>query len=336
MDSSSVREVLKQPILVVGCGSIGKRHINNLMTLGAQDIIVCDEKGYDYINEQLCNSIDAVTATGSIDEASKFSPIAALICTPTSEHLTDFYKVAVRVPNVFIEKPVWDGVTHYEGDVTVLADLRTLVACNFRFTPGLKKVKELIDSGAIGKVLSVRAQFGQYLPDQRENYQQSYAAHKSMGGGVILDRIHEFDYLTWLLGPIAEVKAFSGHLSSLEIDTEDVAEIICRFESGAIGSIHLDYMRCGYLCRCEMVGENGHLEWQYHREYIPHDATTYEHVYCFDGRKRVAEEVYVQTPNDMYLAELQHFLRICAGEEESCNTVSDAYRLLEVVLRCKQ
>lgn len=206
--------------------------------------------------------------------------------------------------------------------------LKTLVACNFRFTPGLKKVKELIDSGAIGKVLSVRAQFGQYLPDQRENYQQSYAAHKSMGGGVILDRIHEFDYLSWLIGPISDVKAFSGHLSSLEIDTEDVAEIICRFEGGAIGLIGLDYITRDYQCFCKIKGERGRIEWGADPQGVIMwrvGAESPRH-WCWQDWQK----------NDMYVEEMKHFLRVCAGEEESCNTVADAYKLLEVVLRCKQ
>ena len=324
MDSSSVREVLKQPILVVGCGSIGKRHIRNLLELGALNVQAVDprmEKAFRDKDE--CSHL--VYCHHSLEEAFKYlSPIAALICTPTSQHFDDMLTCFMEgVPNVFVEKPVSDAI-EFEGK---RIPAKTLVACNFRFTPGLRKVKELIDSGAIGKVLSVRAQFGQYLPDQRENYQQSYAAHKSMGGGVILDRIHEFDYLTWLLGPISDVKAFSGHLSNLEIDTEDVAEIICRFEGGAIGNIHLDYIRRDYTCNADFIGEKGEIKWD-----------------CYPGLNTVRyggdggwEHLSFPTPiNDMYLAELEHFLRVCAGEEESCNTVSDAYRLLGVVLKCKQ
>jgi predicted dehydrogenase len=79
-----------------------------------------------------------------------------------------------------------------------------------RFHPGIARLKELLNKDVIGKAVSARLQVGHYLPDwhPEEDYRQSYSAIKSMGGGVILDSIHELDYIRWLIGEINEVFAF--------------------------------------------------------------------------------------------------------------------------------
>ena len=131
----------------------------------------------------------------------------------------------------------------------------------------MREVKRLVAEGVAGRLVSIRAQFGQYLPDWHpwEDYRRGYSARRDMGGGVVLDRVHELDYVRWLMGNVTEVCALSGKLSSLEIDSEDTAEILLRFESGAFGSVHLDYVRRDRDCRLEIVGEEGTLEWSYQR-----------------------------------------------------------------------
>src|SRR6185295_11630253 len=90
-----------------------------------------------------------------------------------------------------------------------------------------------------------------------------YSARRELGGGVLLDRIHELDYLCWLLGDATAVTALIGHLSHLEIDTEDTVEILLRFASGAFGSVHVDYVRRAYDCALEIVGDEGTIQWRY-------------------------------------------------------------------------
>jgi predicted dehydrogenase len=324
--SDAVRAVLEKPILVLGCGSIGRRHIKNLLVLGAKDVHSFDTWGYP--------DFDQITGHGSLTEALAVHPIAAIICTPTrshTEHIDDCLKHGIA--NIFVEKPLFDGWwQETRFDWPAIDKANTFVACNFRFTPGLQRVKQLIDDGAIGKVVSARAQFGQYLPDMRPgvDHKKIYAANKSMGGGCLLDGIHEFDYLSWLLGPIAEAKAFTARLTDVTVDTEDVAEVILRFESGALGSVHEDYVRRGYNRFLEVIGELGRITWDFQKDggwTVGVDAPYQVGGYMSPYRR---DQV-----NDMYLAQMQHFLRVCAGEEKSMNTVADAYRLLETILNAK-
>ena len=107
------------------------------------------------------------------------------------------------------------------------------VGYQFRFHPGLRLAKQLLDEDRIGKLLSIRAEFGYYLPywHPKEDYRNLYTIRL----GIILDASHEIDYVRWLAGSeVSEVSCFAGHLSSLETESEDTAEINLRFENNII------------------------------------------------------------------------------------------------------
>jgi predicted dehydrogenase len=128
---------------------------------------------------------------------------------------------------------------------------------------GLQKVKELLQSNSVGKIISVNAQVGQYLPDWRphEDYSKGMSAKKETGGGVMLDLVHEFDYLYWLLGNVKTVASFNKNSGALHIETEDVAEVLLQFENGIIGTIHLDYLQKKLIRNCLFTGSEGSIYW---------------------------------------------------------------------------
>lgn len=314
--------------LVIGCGSIGKRHLRNLQRLGVKDIAAVDvhEGRLEEVRKKL-----GVHVFDDLDTALCSGVKTALICTPTSLHIPHALAAARAGCHLFIEKPL----SHSLEDVDELVEeverhgLVTLVGCNFRFHPGLQQTKTLLEEGAIGPVVSARAEFGQYLPDWHpwEDYRCGYSAQRGLGGGVILDRIHEFDYVRWLLGEVTEVYCMADHLSGLEIDTEDIAEVIMRFTTGVVASIHLDYVRRTYKCELEVVGEEGTIRWSFqHRS-----------VSWYVASKKVWHRMqwpHYET-NDMYLAEIKHFFAALAGQEDSIQDVRDAKRVLEIALAAK-
>src|SRR5205807_10567443 len=106
-----------------------------------------------------------------------------------------------------------------------------IVGCNLRVLASLVLVERLVEEVRIGRTLAARAHCGYYLPFWRpgRDYREGYGARQATCGGIILDSIHEFDYLTWLLGWPREVFAYAGRVSSLEIDTEDNADVLLRF-----------------------------------------------------------------------------------------------------------
>ncbi len=316
--------------LVTGCGSIGKRHIGNLIALGEEDIRAFDIRADRREEVKSLFGIEVLDDWAAVWNA---CPDAAVITAPTSMHVSLARQAADHGCHLFIEKPLShspDGVDDLLAAVRERG-LVTLVGCNMRFHPGLARVKEMIDEGAVGRILAMRVEFGQYLPDwhPQEDYRRGYSARAELGGGVILDAIHEIDYLRWMLGEIEAVACVAGKLSDLDINTEDTAAILFRCSSGAIGEVHLDYVQRTYSRTCHVIGQEGAIRW----DYLTGDVTRS----CGGGTDR---EVYHNPPgwepNQMYLDELRHFLKCLDGEEEPCLDVSEAARVLEGALAAKE
>jgi len=273
-------------------------------------------------------SPSGVTDHQRLEAALASQPDIAFITNPTTLHMETAIPCARAGCDLFIEKPIsdsLDGLDELE-DIVEEKNLVTYVGCNLRFTPVLKQVREWVGAGQVGKVLSFRADVGSYLPDWRpdQDYRKSYSASREMGGGAVLDLIHEFDYVYWLLGDVTEVAGRSDQVSSLEISSEDVMEAILRTEDGAIGSIHLDYVRRIPQRIFEIVGEDGVIR-----------ADLNEH----EARLRRPDEEVVERfeydRDDVYRAQLEYFLTRVRNQETCHNDVAEAKRILEIALEAR-
>ena len=294
--------------LVVGCGSIGKRHIRNLKALKAGNIIA-----QDISPEQLSEVKQkyGVEVYENVDDALSQKPDIVFICTPTSLHIAPALAAARRGCHLFIEKPISHSLEGVNELIEIVSQkgLVTLVGCNMRFHPAIILMKELLDKESIGKVICARLQSGEYLPGRHpwEDYRQGYGANEDLGGGVILDSIHEIDYITWYLGDVSQVFCFSGKLSSLEIDTEDTAEILLQFRSGAIAEVHVDYIQRSYGRSCQVIGEEGTILWDINERQVElYSAET--------GEWKTFPQAVDYDMNEMYIEELKHFLQCIEGK----------------------
>jgi predicted dehydrogenase len=315
--------------LVIGCGSIGRRHIGNLMALDAGEILAFDAR--DDRRREI-ESQFAVQAVNSLQDAWAQNPSVALITTPTSMHVPLAIEAAQRGCHLFVEKPLSDSLDGVDDllDNVMNRHLVTLVGCNMRFHPGVIKVKELVDTGAIGRIVSARVEVGQYLPDWHpsEDYRLGYSSSKDLGGGVILDAIHELDYIRWLLGQVDAVACFAGKLSHLEINTEDTAAVLLRFTSGVIGELHMDYVQRAYSRTCQIIGEQGTVRW----DYMTGEVRWYS---AITREWRVFANPPGWESNGMYVAELRHFLACLAGNDKSLVDVFEGALVLRLALAIK-
>lgn len=316
------------PLAVIGCGSIGQRHMANLQALGTADILAFDPQA---ARREAAARLGA-KALESLDAVWERRPAVCLITTPTALHLPVALAAAQHGCHLFIEKPLSharDGVDRLIGAVQ-RRGLVTLVGCNLRFHPGLRTVKRLLQDGAVGRVIAARVEVGQYLPDWHpaEDYRENYSARRDLGGGVILDAIHEIDYVRWLIGEVADVACLAGRLSALEIDTEDTAALILRFDQGAIGEVHLDYVQRAYRRTCQVIGEEGTIHW----DYTAGEVRWYS---ARDREWRVFSNPAGWQPNQMYVDEMSHFLGCIVGEERSELDVPEAAKVLGIALAAK-
>jgi predicted dehydrogenase len=248
-------------ILLVGLGSIGARHLRNLLHLGYKQVSVISRAGVlpeEFSFLPVYQTISDALASSSFD--------AAFICTPTSFHVASVEALLeAKIPNIYIEKPVshsFDGIDKLLA-LAASGKNNIVVGYDLHFDPGIQKVKQLLAENVIGKVVSVNAQVGQYLPGWRpnEDYRLGMSANKETGGGVMLDLIHEFDYLLWLIGPVETVTCQYTNSGALEIETEDVADVLLRFSNGATGTIHLDYLQQKLVRNCIITGYDGTITW---------------------------------------------------------------------------
>ena len=190
-------------------------------------------------------------------------------------------------------------------------------------------VKKILDREEVGKILSARAEFGQYLPDWRpwQDYRRSYTAKKKLGGGIILDGSHELDYIRWLLGEVEEVSCVAGKVSRLKVDVEDTAEITLKLGSGAIVGIHLDFVRHDYTRNCELIGDRGSIVWSYDDRLVK--------VYSARDKRwrtfRVGGD-----PNEMYFQEMKHFIRCVQGKEKPLVSGEEGKKTLEIALAARR
>ena len=294
---------MQENFLIVGCGSIGKRHIGNLKKIGVKNIIACDLRK-DRLKE--VKSEFGVKSLNNLEEAWNCNPTVAFVTTPTSLHIPIAIEAAERGCHLFIEKPLSDTFETVDTllEIVKRKNLVTIVGCNMRFHPGLRKVKELIDQNIIGTIVAARIEAGQYLPDWHplEDYRKNYSARIDLGGGVILDAIHELDYARWFLGDVEAVACFAAKKSHLEIETEDTAAILLRFKNGVIGEIHLDYVQRIYSRSCQIIGDEGTIRWDYSEGIVRSYTSTTDTWQKFDNPRN-------WTPNQMYVDELRHFLR---------------------------
>jgi len=315
-------------ILVVGCGSIGSRHISNLKSFFPGPVEACDldTERLSFINEKYGAKVYT-----DLREALEQKFDAVIISTPPSSHIPIALTSIEHDTHLFIEKPLsntLDGIKELL-EKGKKSDKVIFVGYNFRFHPGIRLVKDKVDSGEIGKILSATAEFGQYLPDWRpwQDYRKSYTAGKNLGGGIILDGSHEIDYIRWFLGEVKEVTCFAAKISSLDVETEDVAKILLKFKSGAIAGIHLDFVQRGYTRTCKLIGEEGTIEWSFLGQSVK--------VYSKDARKWQTLNINVEL-NDMYINEMKHFIRCIRGEEKPMINGEEGRKTLEVALAAKK
>ncbi len=309
-------------LLVVGAGSIGTRHAGNAKALGVAEIGVTDP---DQARREQLGAAIGGRAFASLDAALGWQPAAAVICTPPASHIAIAQRCADAGCDLLIEKPLAakdDGIAHL-GATIAARGTRAAVAYQLRFHPAVKRMRELVTSGAIGRLLAVQAEYGQYLPAWRptRDYRDTYTAHAAQGGGILLDGSHEIDYLRWIAGEMAAVFASASRLSDLEIDVEDTAALVIRFKAGMLGEVHLDCVQRGYSRRCALIGSEATVRW---------DSATGLRITGKDGVAH--DEPLIPSPNDPYLDEMKAFL----NGAPTLATIADGARVLAVIAAARQ
>ena len=291
-------------LAVLGLGSAGRRHAENAPSVGTRGLRLRSAcPGQCKSAEEAIEAADAV-----------------VVASPSSLHAEQALAALAAGKPTLVEKPLASTVEDAERVADAARDGVCGVAMNLRFHRGILGLRELLPE--LGAVRFVRSSFGYDLRLWRPgtDYRESYSARAALGGGILLDAIHELDYLLWLLGPVASVSAELDRVSDLEIDVEDTALLSLRFESGVLGAVDLNFVEPAYRRQCVIVGSEAVASWDWAAGTI--------------SVRRGDEERSVDVAydvNDTYRAVLENFL---AGNPRTpAEDALEALRLVDAARR---
>lgn len=287
----------------VGLGSIGKRHLKNLVAVCAERGISIAVDALRHAPTPLAEDIASLIRAEYYNTAELPHYDLIFICNPSQSHYKTLCALNDKADHFFIEKPVFTRPLSDEELRPFADEKKYYVACPLRHTKTFAALKDFVSTHP---VYSVRSICSSYLPDWRPgvDYRKLYSASKE-SGGVALDLIHEFDYLFALFGFPEESKLMARHVSDLELESCDVVSFVAAYPDKTV-ELHLDYFgRPSQRC-CEIFTEDGRVR--------------------FDYLNAVEER------NEGYMREMRSFLDFAIGGSQNINSVLFSNDVLRQVL----
>lgn len=305
-------------IAFVGLGSIATRHLKNvavfLSNRGDTYSIDLYRSQMRPLPEELQSLVSEVYLFADEIPAERQYDVV-FVTNPTSMHYETLEKFCKNTKSFFIEKPVFDSTSVDESIFEKLRGIMCYVACPLHYNAVLQYVRKHVNPK---DVICARAMSSSYLPDWRpgQDYRKTYSAHKDMGGGVSIDLIHEWDYLTWLFGMPSECHQLIATVSSLEIDSDDLAVYIGRNERVTF-ELHLDYFG---------------RQRQRTLDLFTHDDTIHcDLIVGTVNNLKSGESISLENDRNSYqLKEIAHFFDIINHKIDNDSTPEHAYNVLKI------
>lgn len=310
-------------ILIIGSGSVGKRHAKNLKELGCK--ISCMDPRADRC-EDLKNEVPLVswyTDLNDIPEEVNFNGV--IIASPTAFHKEHtLWGIKSKIP-VLLEKPA--AMTAEEAYQIREAASEHIVPIvlgySWRWWPPLQEVRKLIASNTIGSLRHVQFHMSAHLADWHpwEPYQSFFMSKKALGGGALLDESHWIDLMIWFLGNPDKITGHVSKISDLEIETDDNVDIICSYKDVNV-TIHLDLYGRPHEKFIRFVGENGTLLWSANPNRIS---------ICKDADQHWETHDFNNERNDMFIGVAKEFMSVLNGGSPQTCTFDDGVKVMELI-----
>ncbi len=310
-------------ILFFGLGSIGIRHAKLIKQLYPSYELFA----YRTWNGQLNNQeLSYITSFNDLQKAYSIKPDVVFITNPTSFHVKTAILAANNNCHLFIEKPLSNSKEGIEELISIVnkKKLISLIGCNMRFHPIILKIKNMLLNKNYGRILNFYVRCGSYLPNWRpqQDYSKSYSARKELGGGVMLDLIHEIDYSQWLFGDFIQINGRRSKLSNLKIETEDFAEMLITTDRNIYGYIQLDYFSIRPERIITIVFENAIIKGDLINNSL----------YIYFNGKEIIEKVNIDR-NYTYKQQLKYFFDCIDKGIKTFNSIEEGYKVLKYVLK---
>ena len=305
-------------IAFAGLGSIATRHLKNVAAfLSNRGDSYCIDLYRSQMRplpeEQVSLVAEVYLYADEIPADRQYDVV--FVTNPTSMHYETLEKFCKNTKSFFIEKPVFDSTCVDESIFEKLNGIKSYVACPLRYNAVLQYVRENVNPK---DGIAARAISSSYLPDWRpgQDYRKTYSAHRELGGGVGIDLIHEWDYLTWLFGFPQECQSIQSKISDLEIDSDDIAIYIAK-NSNMTMELHLDYFGRSTVRTLDLFTKEDTI----HCDLI---AGTVD--YLRSGEKKTFEN----ERNAFQMREIAHFFDIIDCKTNNDSTPEHAYNVLKL------
>jgi predicted dehydrogenase len=308
--------------LVVGLGSIAKRHINNLTKLYPEITVICVSASGRSIET---DEVNAFVTTDSLESLDLDAFDIAIVASPAPFHLTHARPlVSANIP-VLIEKPLCSYLSELHYPIFFKPEAKIGVGYNLRFMPSAQRVKQILNEGLLGQISTVFSEVGQYLPDWRPNsdYRTGVSAQRKLGGGALLELSHELDYLNWMFGGFTQVLGKMRTSKQLEIDVEDSVDALLINDESVLFHLHLDFLQKKPSRSLKIIGQNGTLIWDLIANQV-----------VVTDSKQVSQIMFSDPGydrNEMYLEQLRAFAGFTKGSEHFGSTIKSAFDVMKLV-----
>lgn len=301
-------------VLIVGLGSIARKHINALKRI---------EKSVEIFalrSSNLSPKVDDIIDIYDLNEVYRHNFDFVILSNPTGLHYEYLKQLkGLKLP-LFIEKPLFDKVDNKKKILVanILKDnIPTYVACNLRFLDCINKIKDLIKTERVNEV---NVYCGSYLPDWRPNvdFRKVYSANIDMGGGVHIDLIHELDYIFWLFGEPIYTRSTFTNQSSLNISSYDYANYLWLYEKSAVNIVLNYYRRDPKRC-LEIICDSG----TFYVDLLQNNISFNDKV-IYESKQQMSETYYTQ---------MRFFIEKVIHKNDKFNSIDQAYKILELCLK---
>jgi len=334
-------------ILIWGLGSIGQRHLRNLSKINSKIKFFAVRKKFTtpvLSNFNIPQKGDLkkkynITYLSNVDDLDKFkiSIDAAFICTPSKLHIDQAIKLIKKNINIFVEKPLGANLKNIKSLKLLIKrkkKLKNMMGFQMKFNPIILKLKSIIQKKTLGSIYSIDISHGEHIGDFHpyENYKNSYAAKKTLGGGVLLTQIHELDYLCFIFEnyKLRILNSISYKISDLNIDVDDlfIGNLLLKNKKNKI----LCNVRSNYFERpksriIKIIGSKGKIEADLNKQIIIHSIG-----------KRVIIKKFNYKRNEIFLKEAKYFLS-CIKKNKSirkCYNIQNGIKSLELAINLKK
>ncbi len=316
-----------QSALVVGYGSIGRRHTRVLRELGVRDIRLVEP--VEERRRAAAEEVGVTVSHAAFEEGLAARPDTVFLCSPTADHVPQAMAALQAGCHVFTEKPLsvsTEGLDELE-ELAERTGLKVMVGQCYRFHNGCLRLKQWLDGGRIGRLLCVRSIFGEYIPEAIPDYRTRYVSRYS--GAYEL--MHAVDLAVWYAGTRPSlVLGLDRKVGDAEMESPDLVEMIVEFEGGRTASVHMDFFQRARHITVELFGTEGTARLEFGR-WDRCTASLYE----ASTREWSSFEMLTER-DDMFRAEDSRFLKACAGEGDIPVPVSEGRKAVEVMLAARE